>query len=60
MDKKTVTRKFSIISPLIMTGPERLLLLRSIRGMWKNRKPDPTKELEKIRWEWDREMPPSK
>jgi hypothetical protein len=56
MDKKTITRKSSIKSPLLLTGQERLLLLRNIRGMWKNRKTDPVKELEKIRREWDREM----
>ena len=39
-----------------MTGQERLLLLRNIRGLWKNRKPDPIKESEKIRSEWDREV----
>ena len=56
MNKKTITRKSAIISPHLMTGQERLLLLRNIRGMWKNRKPDPIKELEKIRREWDREI----
>jgi len=56
MSKKTITRKSSIKSPLLLTGQERLLLLRGIRGMWKGRKTDPVKELEKIRREWDREM----
>jgi hypothetical protein len=56
MSKKTITRKAAMISPHLMTGQERLLLLRNIRGMWKNRKPDPIKELEKIRREWDREI----
>jgi hypothetical protein len=56
MDKKTVTRKYPVKSPLLLTGQERLLLLRNIRGMWKGRKSDPIKELEKIRREWDREM----
>jgi hypothetical protein len=56
MDKKIITRKSAIISPLLMTGQERLLLLRKIRGMWKNRKPDPIKESEKIRSEWSREV----
>jgi hypothetical protein len=51
MDKKTISRKSATISPLLMTGQERLLLLRSIRGMWKNRKTDPIKESEKIRSE---------
>jgi hypothetical protein len=56
MNKKTITRKSPVISPFLMTGQERLLLLRNIRGMWKNRKPDPMKELEKMRREWDREI----
>jgi len=56
MSKKTITRKSAIKSPLLLTGQERLLLLRNIRGMWKHRKTDPVKELEKIRREWDREM----
>ena len=56
MDKKTITRKPQIKSPLLLTGQERLLLLRNIRGMWKNRKTDPAKELEKIRREWEREI----
>ena len=56
MSKKTITRKSATISPQLMTGQERLLLLRNIRGLWKNRKPDPIKESEKIRSEWDREV----
>jgi hypothetical protein len=56
MDRKTITRKSQIKSPLLLTGQERLLLLRSIRGMWKHRKTDPIKELEEIRREWDGEL----
>ena len=56
MDKKTITRKSPIRSPLLLTGQERLLLLRNIRGMWKHRKTDAIKELEKMRREWDREI----
>jgi hypothetical protein len=26
--------------------------------MWKDRTPDPIEELEKVRKEWDRELPP--
>ena len=43
------------IYPLI-TMRERLLLLKSIKGIWRNRKPDPIKELKKIRQEWDRKI----
>lgn len=32
----------------------RLKIWQSARGIWKNRKPDPIKELEKIRSGWDR------
>jgi hypothetical protein len=40
-----------------MDREERLRVLNNIRGMWNNRKPDPIKELEKIRKEWDRKLP---
>jgi len=56
MDKKTITRKSLVKSPLLLTGQERLLLLRGIRGMWKGRKTDPIKELNKISREWDRKI----
>jgi hypothetical protein len=56
MDKKTIIRKSPIRSPLLLNGQERLVLLRNIRGMWKHRKTDPIKELEKMRREWDREI----
>jgi hypothetical protein len=57
MDKKTITIKSQTKSLLVLTGQKRLLLLRNIRGMWKNHKTDPIKEkeLEKIRREWERE-----
>jgi len=47
MTTKTQTQK---IYPL-MTVEERLKLLRQIRGMWKDRKPDPIEELKEIRKE---------
>ncbi len=34
-------------------GEERLRILRKVKGMWKNRKPDPIKELEDIRAGWE-------
>jgi hypothetical protein len=40
------------------TPEERLAAWRQLRGMWKGRKPDPIKELKKIRSGWDRELPP--
>lgn len=38
----------------------RLAAWEQVRGMWKNRKPDPIKELAKIRREWERKLPWSK
>jgi hypothetical protein len=32
-----------------LTGAERVALARKARGIWKNRKPDPIKELQIIR-----------
>jgi len=29
----------------------------ALRGAWENRKPNPIKELERIRKEWDRKLP---
>jgi len=43
------------IYPLITTR-ERLWLLKNIKGIWKNRKPDPIKELKKMRQEWNRKI----
>jgi len=45
------------LSHLLLEREERLHVLNNIRGMWKNRKPDPIKELEKIRKGWDRKLP---
>lgn len=57
MDTKIRTTKHHIAASLILTGAERLALLRGIRGMWKNRKSDPVKELKKIRSGWTRKLP---
>ena len=32
---------------------ERILIWRKVKGIWKNRKPDPLKELIKMRKEWE-------
>lgn len=48
--------KLSLPHPL-MSGKERLVVWERARGMWKNRKPDPIKELSKMRKEWDRKLP---
>jgi hypothetical protein len=36
-------------------GADRGTVWAKARGMWKNRKPDPIKEWQKLRKEWDRE-----
>jgi hypothetical protein len=46
-------------SPLL-TPAECLKLWQRFKGMWKNRTPDPIEELEKMRQEWDRELPPAR
>ena len=43
--------------PLIKKGIDRLKIWEKAEGMWEHRKPDPIKELEKIRKEWDRPLP---
>jgi hypothetical protein len=37
-------------------GKERLAALEKIRGMWKDRVPDPIEELEEMRKEWERDL----
>lgn len=54
---KTKTYKPITIYPLI-SPKERLAIWQKLQGMWKNRRPDPIKELEKMRREWDRKLPP--
>ncbi len=43
------------IYPLI-TPAERLVIWERVRGIWKNRKPDPLQELKKMRKEWERKI----
>jgi len=47
---------YSALSPML-DPKARLAALRQLRGIWKNRKPDPIKELAKIRKEWERKLP---
>ena len=56
MATDTRTRYKNLIYPLI-TPRERLLIWGKIRGLWKNRKPDPIQELKKIRKGWNRILP---
>jgi hypothetical protein len=43
-------------SALLKKGPERLRIWEKAEGMWEYRKPDPIKELNKIRKEMDRKL----
>ncbi len=58
MQTKTRTSEYAPKMHPWMTPEERLAIWRQVRGMWKNRKPDPIKELKKIRKGWDRKLPP--
>src|SRR3989344_1914632 len=46
--------KIPLVTDPLLRGKERLSVWQKARGMWKNRKPDPIKELKKIRKEWER------
>ena len=48
--------KIQHLYPLI-APKERLLAWKDAKGMWKKRKLNPIKELEKIRKEWERKLP---
>ena len=48
--------KSEVLSPYIKKGKERLKAFDALQGMWKHRKPDPIKELNKIRKGWDRKL----
>lgn len=53
METKTATIQKEKLYPLIGSR-ERLQILAKVRGMWKQRTPDPIKELKKMRKEWER------
>ena len=48
---KTLEKELQVA---IGNNQKRLIILRELKGLWKNRKPDPIKELIKIRKEWKR------
>jgi len=56
-----VTNKVKIYKPTkiypLILPKKRLAIWEKVKGMWKNRKPDPIKELEKMRKEWERRLP---
>jgi len=55
MTTQTQTQKsLKYYYPLI-TARERILIWQKVKGMWKNRKPNPILELKKMRGEWKRE-----
>jgi hypothetical protein len=54
MAPKTLVKKTSIYP--LMNPRERLPIWEKARGMWKRRKPDPAKELKKMRKEWARKL----
>jgi len=45
----TITKKTTRQSLIILDRNRRLRILKKIKGIWKNRKPDPLKELKLIR-----------
>jgi hypothetical protein len=59
MPKKTALKSnLSLDSTYPFISPEkRLKILKETKGMWKDRTPDPIKELKKIRKEWERKLP---
>ena len=46
-----IREKIKIATRTTLTKEERLKILKSTAGVWKNRKPDPMKELKKMRSE---------
>jgi hypothetical protein len=44
-------------NPVVLNREERGQIWQKARGMWKDRKPDPIKELKKMRKEWERKLP---
>ena len=42
----------NLVAPLL-SEEERLSAWAKVKGMWKNKKPDPIKELKKMRKEWE-------
>jgi hypothetical protein len=54
MAPKTLAKKASMYP--LMIPSERVTIWEKARGMWKRRKPDPAKELKKMRKEWSRKI----
>ena len=53
MNTKTIAKtKIKLTYPLIKKE-ERILIWKKAKGMWKNSRPDPIKELNKMKQEWE-------
>jgi len=62
MNRQTHTKTYSDTAAAYRAeiekkGRERLQALEQIEGIWKEREPDPVKELEEMRKEWERNLP---
>ena len=57
---ETTTPPVTLTTSPQLTPEERLKLWQRFKGTWEGRIPDPVEELEKIRIEWDREVPPGR
>ena len=53
---KPISTKARATAALIKKGEERLKIWERAEGMWEHRKPNPSKELNKIRKEMDRKV----
>jgi len=45
-------RKKKLGTPIVEKQKNRLKIWRKAKGLWKSRKPDPLKELKKMREDW--------
>ena len=55
MSNTVIKNKILSLYPLIYQK-DRLSVWQKVNGLWKN-KPDPIKELNRMRKEWDRKLP---
>lgn len=51
---QTITKQKKNNKKPILENEEKRLIWKKAKGIWKNRKPDPIKELNKIRRGWNR------
>lgn len=56
MNQRLRTKIKPALYPLLIAR-DRFSVWEKVRGMWKNRKPEPIRELKKMRREWDRKLP---